>query len=135
LGFRFLEHTADARALLDGDTFAELLRSAAAALYDLSLTDAPRPGAMERRITLEADTREELLVRWLQELVFLLESEHFAASRIDFTTANANHVEAGLAGDKVRPESRDQEVKGATYHQVQVEETPGGFEARVTFDL
>ncbi len=141
MSFEFLEHTADVRAECRGATFAELLEAAANALYALALEkrsaqsqEAKRP-TINKSIEIVADNREELLVGWLQELIFLLDVERFVAVDYSFSESCVPHLRAELRGYRCNTDELGEEVKGATYHGLEVRESPRGFVARVVFDL
>ena len=135
MSFRFLEHTADARVECVGRTFAELLESAAAGLYAITLLNRRDEASDERLVRAIGNSREETLIRWLQELNYLLDIEHFVATRFRFAGAVERDVEAVASGYLCAPEERAEEVKSATYQQLAVRETDEGFMAQVTFDL
>ena len=69
--FRFLEHPADIRFECFGKNPQELFESAAQALYAVALRSHRDSVEDSRDISLHADGWEELLVRWLQELLYL----------------------------------------------------------------
>ena len=72
---RVLDHTADYMVEVSAPTLSELLAEAALALFETVgdvKTVRPRD---EVSVSVEAADREELLVTWLTELLFLHESE------------------------------------------------------------
>ncbi|HQH52136.1 MAG TPA: archease [Candidatus Hydrogenedentes bacterium] len=135
MNYRFLEHTADARVECTGATFAELLEAAALALYAVAFRRMEDRSEDRRLISIAAEKPEDVLVRWLQELIYLMEAEHFAVTRFRFMHADANRVEAEVQGYRYRAEDREDEVKAATYHGMKVEQQETGWRAEVIFDL
>lgn len=137
MGFRFLEHTADALAECVAEDFGALLEAAAGALYALALRDTAQTGPPETRcVSLSGETLEDVLVLWLQELIYLLETESFVALVFDIeTAAEGLQASARLEGYRCEEKDRAREVKSATYHQIQVVQAAGGYSARVLFDL
>lgn len=133
--FRFLEHTADVRVECTAGTFDALLEAAGEALYALALSVRREGAALEREVALCAEGYEETFLRWAQELIFLLECEHFVATRFQFDALSHTEVRAHLRGYACAAEDRAEEVKSATYHELEVAETPGGFVGRIIFDL
>lgn len=133
--FRFLEHTADVIVECRAPTFKELLATGAEALYAIALKETRPARGLERTFEMTGPGREELLVRWLQELIFLLDVERFVASGFDFDEAGEDIVRGRLRGYLCEPKERAEEVKSATYHELEVRETEDGFVARVIFDL
>ena len=135
MSFRFLEHTADVRVECVGRTFAELLESATAGLYAITLTRRRDDASAKRLIGVAGANREETLIRWLQELIFLLDAEHFVATAFHFSKVSDKEAEAVASGYLCPAEERAEEVKAATYHLLAISETEEGLMARVTFDL
>ena len=135
MAFRLLEHTADVQAECTGATFEELLESAAQALYAVALTETRDARDVECHVAVMGNTHEELLVRWLQELIFLLDTNAYVAAHYVFEGLRNNTLKATVHGYACRPDERAQEVKSATYHELKVTETAEGYLARVIFDL
>jgi SHS2 domain-containing protein len=133
--FRFLEHTADARIECTGRDFAELLESAAEGLYGVALRTRRTDADVESAVHAAGADREEVLVRWLQELLFLLDTEHFVAARFHFESASGCDVRARVFGYACTADERAEEVKSATYQQVRVREMEQGLLAQFTLDL
>lgn len=133
--YRFLEHTADVRVECTAETFECLLQEAAAAFYAVALRRRRDDHTAERQVHVNGETREELLVRWLQELLYLLETERFVASRFDVAPGLAGAVSAHLHGYDCPPKDRETEIKAATYHGMDVRITPEGYAAEIIFDL
>ena len=136
--YRFLEHTADVCVECRGETFAALLQSATDALYAITLSNVQSGAeayAVEKNLSLKANSRDEALVRWLQELIFLLETEGFVAGKVIFSYAEAEGVEAVVIGYQCRSDERTEEVKSATYHGLNVTQDSDGFVVQIIFDL
>jgi len=135
MSYRFVDHTADALVECRAKTFEELLETAAHALYAVAFRETQARIDIEKVIEVEGETREELLVRWLQELIYLMEVRYFVASVFQFERADATGVRARVAGYTCHPGERDAEVKAATYHEMAIEETREGLTTRILFDL
>ena len=133
--YRFLEHTADVQAECWADGFEGLLEAAAEALYALALGERRTGGDVVRTVTATGDSREDILVRWLQELIFALEVDRFVATAFSFACGEEGTVRAELHGYVCVPDDRVEEVKSATYHELNVRKTDHGLVARVVFDL
>ncbi len=133
--FAFIEHTADMRMECHAASLEGLLTTAADGLYALALRRVRHETSVERAVTLDAADTEDLLVRWLQELIYLMESEHIVAAQREFSEVSQGRLRATLRGYVCAAEERAVEVKSATYHGLEVLERPGDYAARVTFDL
>jgi SHS2 domain-containing protein len=133
--FRFLEHTADVRVECTAETFDGLLETAAQALYAITLATRRAGVDRDRTVTVTGAGYDEVFLRWLQELIFLLEADHFVATQFCFNSLPDNGVTARLSGYECDAADRGEEVKSATYHELEVRKTDEGFLARVIFDL
>lgn len=118
-----------------GGTFAELLEAAAHALYAVAFRHLEDRRDSQRWITVEATGPEEAVVRWLQELIYLMEAERFAAAQFMFARADAQGVNAEVRGYRYAPDDREDEVKAATYHGMKIEQDDKGWRAEIILDL
>ena len=133
--YRFLDHTADALAECQGATLEDLLESAAHALYAVAFRATQARIDLDEVIEVAGENREEVLVRWLQELIYLMEVRYFVASVFQFERVGDTVVKARVAGYTYHPDERDAEVKAATYHEMAIKETEEGLATRILFDL
>ncbi|MFH1262895.1 MAG: archease [Pseudomonadota bacterium] len=135
--YRTISHTADIGIEAFGTTIPELFENAAWGFVDL-LTDAEAILPKERRtIRLNAENKEDLLVRWLSELLFLFETERKLFARTTVTRLTETDLEAVVEGesfDSTRYEIRH-EIKAVTYHALSIGPTADGWRAQVIFDL
>lgn len=135
MSFEFIEHTADIRVVCCAPTYAGLLEEAARALYATALDHTGGVCSTERMIVVRAANAEERLVRWLQEILFLLDTEGFVATRFAFTPRDGGVLSVQAGGYLCAPAARVMEIKGATYHGLEIEESDGGWSACIVFDV
>jgi SHS2 domain-containing protein len=133
--FTFLEHTADVQVEVTAPDFAQLLQAARDSFYAVTLKQTREAKPEERSVSIEAACREELLVRWLHELLFLLEAEGFVAAETAFELVSDQRVLAALTGYVCDPDDRADEIKAVTYHDLAIENTPHGLRVRIIYDL
>jgi Uncharacterized conserved protein len=70
MNYEILDHTADVCIRVYGKSFEEILTNAARAMMEL-ITDREMVEISEEiRIEVEGETKEELLVHWLQEILY-----------------------------------------------------------------
>lgn len=141
-GVRELEHTADVGIEVSAASWPELLRRAAEGTWYLVFGERhsvgePEPGDEDEEahdLHLEADGAEFLLLKWLQELLFLHEVDGFVARRVRFVTLSERELDALVWGG---PPRRDpvRDLKGVTYHALSAKREAGGWMARVIFDI
>ena len=138
-GYEFFEHTADVGAVVRGATLPRLFENAARAMFDLICdrrTVRPRRAV---RIVVRGESLEDLLVRWLSELLFRLETQgllftSFAVERVDRTLLLARGVARGETIDRSRHALRH-EIKAVTYHQIRLIRGRSAWRVRIVFDV
>jgi SHS2 domain-containing protein len=133
-----IEHTADVGIELEAADLPQAFERAAAAMFDL-ISDLDRVGSGWRRsvhVEGRAGDRENLLIRWLTELLFLHESERVLLSSFTVRALSSVSVEADVAGEPIDREKHalKVEIKAPTYHDLALEEVPSGWRVRVIFD-
>jgi SHS2 domain-containing protein len=135
-GYRILEHTADIGFEAFGQTREEALANGTTALLSI-ITD---PDAVsptdERDIEINADDWEQLAVRYLNEVLYLVDAESFLPSRVQLRCKSGYVLTARLYGEtrNERHEMRT-DVKAVTYHQLRFTEAADGYRLRVFVDI
>lgn len=135
--YRLLEHTADMGIEAEGETQAALFQQMAMGLRQI-ITECPDVRSQtEMMIEVVGMDREELLVNWLGELVFLLETRHFLPVCFEIGTIDEQRLKARVWGETFDPARHflEREVKAITYHQIKVESSGKGWSAQVFVDL
>jgi SHS2 domain-containing protein len=140
MGYSFIDHTADVAADLTGTSAAELFCWAAQALTD-TITDLSRVApAITQSVTLESGGLEDLLVDWLNELLYRFEVQNMLVSDAAVTLRESEgrwHLAATIAGERFDPARHPSRVlvKSATYHGLHVTHESGTWRARIVFDI
>lgn len=139
MAFEVFDHTADIGLFVTAPTAEELFEEAGRALTSLIVEN---PDAIESResaaIELEAGSVEELFVLWLQELIYRFEVDHLLFAEFSARLADGHRRLQALCGGERADWTRhepDTEVKGVTYHQLEVSRTEAGWLARVILDI
>jgi SHS2 domain-containing protein len=90
----------------------------------------------EVAVALEAGDVEELLVSWLNEILYLMVQRSFCPAEFSIETIDDRHLR-GRVGGEVCGEGREpvREVKAATYHRICVRREKGRWQARVYVDV
>ena len=129
--YRWVEHTAEIELRIDAPTQEALLADALDAFAELVGGD---PGGEPARheVAVVADDPATRLVEWLEELVFLAETEDFVPERLASVELHRDGLRAEVEGRRGRPSHL---VKAVTYHGLDVEEREGGWHARVVLDV
>lgn len=133
-GYVEIDHTADWALRVRGVHLEDLLQQAAAGMLDLAgALPVPGAGTRTRTLLLQAPDRETLLVRWLEEILFLLESQRLLPGRIQLEIGPGLKLMARLELSPVAGLSRA--IKAVTFHGLRVTETAEGLEATLVFDV
>jgi SHS2 domain-containing protein len=133
-GYDIIDHTSEVRVRLRAPTLATLLAEAGRALAGIQLrgTGAPAPGEW-RPVEVTAADPAGLLADWLNELVYLAETERWVPTEFELTTAGQGALTGRARG--VTLERVSGPVKAATMHGLSVVEVPGGLTAEVILDV
>jgi len=131
-GFVEKPHTADWALQVWADDFPTLLVEASRGMYTLMGTRLKTGPRQVKEISLQAADREELLVVFLTELLYLGEQDSLAFDRIDLSMSGSR-LFARLEGAGI--EQQTKEIKAVTFHNLSVRETGGRLEATITFDV
>ena len=75
---------------------------------------------------------ENLLVKFLNELLFLSEQEGLAFDEFDLRLED-NELEARLIGAPIINQGK--EIKAVTYHNLRIRKVPQGLEVNLVFDV
>ena len=128
-----LDHTADWALRVKGGSLAELFVQAALgmqAMMGIEITPDP-----ESQITFKtsATDLEMLLVGFLEEILYLLESEKISTTKIEFDQLGETYLHAYLTCRPVR--SVQKEIKAVTFHELEIHQSPGQHETVLVFDV
>jgi SHS2 domain-containing protein len=136
-GYEFFEHTADAGVRIFGATLNELFVHASQGLKELLVEDSLIAAKEPRPVNLNAGAVEALLQTWLKELLFWFATDRFLPAQYRLDVVEATRLQGEVVGERFDPARHAQgtEVKGVTYHQLQVKQTDQGWEAQVIFDV
>lgn len=136
--FEELEHTADWAVRIFGATLPELYAHAGQTLFHLMGVPLDAPPTAQHDIVVEAHDLEGLLVHWLHELLFRMETAgelytHFAVAEVAPPAGDRPaRLQATVMGHAGRSDLAH--VKAVTWHNLAVCQTDAGWEATVVFD-
>ncbi len=131
-GYRELEHIADWELEVWAPDLASLCEQAALGMYELTGARLVLDKRLKRELEVHALDRESLLVAFLTELLYLGEVEGLGFDMFEISVEN-NTLRAQLSGAPFKALSK--EIKAVTYHNLAINESPSGLEARIVFDV
>ncbi len=134
--FEIFDHTADTGVIAYGDDLKEAFENAAAGMFSLITDLNSIENNQTRKIDIDSTDYENLLVNWLNELIYLFDVENIIFNRFDIIRLDDNALSAVVSGEKVdlsRHEIRIG-IKAATYHMLKIEKN-GLYKVQVIFDI
>ncbi|MDI6783223.1 MAG: archease [bacterium] len=135
--YEYIDHTADIGIRGYGKTFLEALLNVAqgmiAAMHPLDQVESIEP----RELDITAVTQEDLVVQFLNHLLYLHDAEGFIPKEYQIELMGENRIQGTLHGELFNPVQHTiyDEIKAATYHQLQVNQTDTGWVIQVICDL
>ncbi len=135
-GFRVLEHTADVGLEAWGADTAEAFASAARGMFAIMVELEEVREREERRICVTAASEEDLLVAWLGELLYYLDTENRLFCRFEIERLEGGQLEARAFGEVAEAGRHHFKavIKAVTYHMLEIDHTRG-CRVRVLFDI
>nr|HPR52440.1 archease [Deltaproteobacteria bacterium] len=130
--YHFIDHTADIGIRIVSEDIKSLFEEAALALADIMGARIPQGGKSER-ITAEGLDQVDVLVRWLQEILYRIEVEDLRISQVEILELNPNGLTALVAGTN-SPTELLEEIKAVTYHNLEIREVDNHVETTIIFD-
>jgi SHS2 domain-containing protein len=121
--FEIIDHTADVGIVAYGADMSQAFANAAKALFSLITELEDVSEVLHRDVELAAPDEEGLLVEWLNELIYLFDTENVIFKRFDIITLNNTQLKARSYGEKVDKSKHKLKtgVKAATYHMLKID--------------
>ena len=135
--YEIIPHTADIGVKVYGKDLAELFKNAAYAMFDIIADLDGLKSSVERSVVVDAPNREELLLSWLGELLYLFYTRQIIFFDFQIEEIDDMRVKATVSGRHVG-ENRNRlktEIKAVTYHELKIEEKDSNFVATIIFDV
>ena len=130
-------HTADIGMRVYGKDIKELFENAAFAMFDIIADIENLSGDTLETFYLEASSREELLVAWLDELLYSFYTTQliffkFQIDELDGTRLKATAFARPVGANRNRLKT---EIKAATYSDLKIEKSAKGYQVEIIFDV
>lgn len=132
--FRFLEHTADIKFQAFGKTKEEAFKNSALAMFN-SMNDGSVKSKAKKTISVQGRDDEALLYNFLEELLFLFDTELFLLSKIKSLKIKDNKLEAEITGDLAEKYEIKIDIKAVTYNEMFVKKEKDKWVAQVVLDI
>lgn len=145
--YEFLEHTADVKFMAHGKTIEEAFKNSAEAVREV-ITKNKIEKKIRKGLGVMADDTEGLLYNFLEEIIFLFDSENFIISEVENLEIKKDgsgfSLKCDFFGDRsdaVETKSKERKyefqehVKAVTYNQMKIEKTKSGYNITVVLDV
>jgi len=135
--YTILEHPADIGIEARGVNLIEAFKQSAIALISIILDMSNLDLIEKKDIKIIALDYEQLLVKWLNEILYLYDGDNFIPVNINIKNLSPTFLEAEVQGEKFNPQKHHtkMDVKAITYHQILVQEKENDCLVRVYLDI
>ncbi|NMX21487.1 archease [ANME-1 cluster archaeon GoMg4] len=135
--YRYIEHPSDVGFEAYGATLEALFANAALAMYSF-MTDVDEiETAEEREVTVNAEDLYSLMFDWLDEMLFLFESDSLVMKNFDITVDESQFSITGKCrGGRFDPAKHESGIiiKAVTYNMMEIKKNEV-WHARVVLDV
>lgn len=137
MSFHYKQHTADMEIVVQSDTLEEVFDDFSRALTGI-ICEQEISEKKTFPIEVTANSLEALLFDFLDELIFLLDTESFVASRFVgelFNDSGSWVLDGIVYGDNINNYSHHGDLKAPTYHKLSIQQEGNGWVAHAVIDL
>lgn len=135
--YEAFEHTADIGLHAYGSTLPELFVNAAAGMESLLVAPEQVETQVSREVSAEGHDLVALLVAWLNQLIFLFDTEYLLCKKFEISEFTDTRIQATVSGEPYDAARHDlsSAIKAVTWHEASVESAAEGYKARVILDI
>lgn len=133
--YQVLEHTADLKIKAFGKDKEELFENALLGMFGAAKYESETSSkVVKRKVKLDSTDISSLLIDFLNEVLYLSETNWEIYESVEFEKFSKKEIEAVLIGRKLNKVGV--QIKAATYHSLNLREREDGLlEAIVLFDV
>lgn len=135
--YEAFEHTADIGLHAYGQNLPELFANAAAGMESLMVAPAQIEARVSREVSAEGHDQVALLIAWLNELIFLFDTEYLLLKRFVISDFTGTSLRATVSGEPYDVSRHDlgSAIKAVTWHEAEIRSEATGYRARIIFDI
>jgi len=138
--YEFIDHTADVGIKARGATLEDVFKATAKGMFDLIAKDNNIKPEEKRELKVERDDIIMLFKQWLEELLYLFDTEGLVFSEFEVKINKRDDLytlNAIVYGEKYNPEKHGSgvEIKAVTYHMMDIWKENDEYFAQVIFDV
>ncbi len=134
--FEYLSHTADAKFRAFGKDIDEVFVNSALAMFNILGDTTVVKTTKKIEIELKGENYESLMYSFLEELLFLLETENLFLSNITHLKIGKDFsLNCVVEGDDLQKYDLKGDIKAVTYSDMEIKTTNKGYEFVVVVDI
>jgi len=137
--FKFFEHTADAKFQAYGKSMEVAFSNAALAMFSVITDTTKIKKEIKKGIEARGHDLKSLLYNYLEELLFLIDTENFLLNNIENLVIHNKEgkyfLEAIAVGDKSESYETNGDIKAITYNEMEIKEGKDKVMVQVVLDL
>ncbi len=132
-----IDHTADIGIDVFGNSLQELFSNAAFAMFDIIADLSNVKNKDEYRISVSGVDREQLLVNWLGELLYIHDVKGLLFKDFTINNITDTQLDAIARGEGYKDGIHiiKTEMKAVTYHNLSIIKKDSQWQGRIIFDL
>lgn len=135
--YKLIDHTADIGLEVESADIEGIFVRSGLAIFDLMFGLDSISKRASRGFHIEGDDLRELLVAWLNELLYVYAVENMIFSDFCDVDLKEQSFKATGLGEKFDPDKHriEMEIKAATYHGLVLEKINGLWRTKIIFDV
>lgn len=132
-----LEHPSDIGVEVKGKTMNEAFELSALGMMSIIVELSNVKVNTTKNITIKSIDIQQLLVKWLSEILYLYDGQQFIAKEFFVKSLTDTDLKAVVKGEKidVTRHKLKMDIKAVTYHQLYIHQGTDGCKIRVFFDI
>ncbi|MFH1917409.1 MAG: archease [Nanoarchaeota archaeon] len=143
--FIYLDHTADCKFQAFGKTLEEAFGNAALAMTNFLVPIKEIKTPLSKRIAIDAPRLDTLLYLFLEEIIFLMDTEGFLTAKVEGLKITEHErakedskkfsLTATILGDNYSAYDTKGDIKAMTYSDMEIKQTEEGWMVQVVVDI
>ena len=137
--YEYIEHTADIGIKAYGARLEQVFENAAQGMFSImyEVLDTGYDTVLDVVVKEKTDNKEQLLLDWLNELLFLSNTKHMVFVAFKVEKLDGSRLVAKAFGSAFDPKKHryKTEIKSTTYHMLELGKEKDKYYGRVLFDL
>ena len=141
MGFKFLEHTADVKILVEESSLNKAFSTSALAMKEVMAEQIKVAPKIKKEISVEGNDKESLLYSFLEEFLYLLDAKSFILSKAPLVKITETEkgkklaLNAKVIGDSASNYIITNNVKAITYNDMFIKEEKGKVVIQFVLDV